>query len=383
MKEIRIHRRTLTSESNERVPKNGALFRPSRLTISRQRRGMSKADLAAASGLSPHSISAYENGKRTPTVDNALRLADAMWYPLDFFYSDEVELITPDAVSFRALARMPARTRDTVTASAALAVMLDQWITERYNRPEVDVPDLSSLNPVAAAEALRAEWGLGSDPIPHVIQLLESRGVRVFSLASKGGGRSLEEVFGLSMRWHGTPFVFVNMQVTVERARFSLLHELGHLVLHRADETDSRVAEKEANMFAGYMAVPASRVCAEASFFDSFGDIINAKRKWRTSAMSYLYRMHEEGILDEWRYRELCVRFRRDYGTTEPNPTEEYESSRLLRQVFDDLRAEGGREVVASALDIPLSELDDLIFRHTLTPIVGSAYSKANLKLMD
>ena len=383
MTKIRTHRPMPTSTSTGEELEKESVFRPSRLTLARQRRGMSKTDLAAASGLSPNSISSYEKGKRSPAEQSAARLADATRFPLRFFFATEAELVAPEAVSFRALSKMAARKRDIVTATAALATQLDAWITARYTRPDVHVPDLSGLGPAGAAEALRAEWGLGSEPIHHVVHLLESRGVRVYSLAVTASGLNLDEVFGLSMWWNGLPFVFVNMEVTAERARSSLLHELGHLTLHRDEKTDSSLAETEANTFAGHMSVPSSRIRAEANRYDSFEDIVAAKKGWRTSALLYVYRMHEEDVLDEWRYRELCVRLRRDYGKNEPDPMSEYESSRLLRQVFDDLRADGGRELVANELQIPLSVLDDIVFMHTLTPTSGGLLGASSLKLVD
>lgn len=365
---LQLHRAKADSESNAEKRREGAAFKPARLTLARERRAMSKADLAAATGLSPNSISSYESSKRTPTDENVEKLAQATRFPISFFFGPDPDLVEAEAVSFRALARMAAKKRDIVTSSAAIAAeVVDAWITEHYERPEVRVPDLSDLSPDLAAEVLRAEWGLGVEPIGSVIQMMEERGVRVYSLAASDTEYDLDDVFGLSMWFDGTPFVFVNMAMTAERVRFSLLHELGHLVLHRNESTDTRVAEKEANTFAGHLQIPTSVLKAEARSWDSFEDILERKERWGAAAIAYVYRMHEADIIGEWRYRELCVRLRRDYGKSEPRPIAHSESSELLRQVFDDLREEGGRRYLADDVDVPVDVLDDLVFMHILT----------------
>jgi Zn-dependent peptidase ImmA (M78 family) len=329
------------------------------------------ADLAALAKISPASVSSYESAVRAPSPTTASRLAEALQYPLAFFYLPDIDLVEAEAVSFRALARIPAKKRDMVTGAIAHAQSVDRWITERYERPDVDVPDLSGVAPVEAAATVRSAWGLADGPLPSVIGLLESKGVRVYSLGTSSAPWDLDEVFGISMWRDGIPFIFINLNVTVERVRFSLLHELGHLVLHRADDPDTTRTEKQANTFAGHFGIPSSFLTAEFTPFDSFPDILESKKRIRASAMSYVYRLNEDGLIDEWRYRELCVRLRRDYGKDEPEPMVEKESSSLLRQVIDDLRPEGGGSYLAKELAIPESEIDDLFFGHVLTSVDG------------
>lgn len=75
---------------------------------------------------------------------------------------------------------------------------------------------------------VRAHWRIGELPIGNLIHLLESKGVRVYSLAEQG--KSLD-AFSL---WHqNIPFVFLKTNKTAEHSRMDAAHELGHLVLHR------------------------------------------------------------------------------------------------------------------------------------------------------
>lgn len=57
----------------------------------RKERHLSSADLAALIGVDPSTISNWQSGRRIPTIDYAVRIADSLNITLD-------ELVTPDAV---------------------------------------------------------------------------------------------------------------------------------------------------------------------------------------------------------------------------------------------------------------------------------------------
>jgi Zn-dependent peptidase ImmA (M78 family)/DNA-binding XRE family transcriptional regulator len=333
---------------------------------------MSKVELASLADVSPNSITNWEKAKNIPRDENIECLAQALEYPVDFFFQGEAPLVNPETVSFRALSRMPAPQRDQVIGAAGLAVELDKWIDERFERPEPKVPDLDRLEPATAAEAIRSEWGLGHGPISNLVHVAERAGIRVYSLAPAQGDDGLGAIDALSMWWDDTPFIFLNTSQTVERVRHSLGHEIGHLVLHGDGGPTGQTAEKEANRFAGNLLLPTESLIAEAKRYFSFDEILEAKKSWKVSALAYVYRMNEEGLLDKWRYKELCIKLRRDYGSAEPSPVRAPETSQVLRKVFSHLQAEGGRAAVASDLGITVDDLDSLIFSQTLTPIDGA-----------
>jgi Zn-dependent peptidase ImmA (M78 family) len=72
-------------------------------------------------------------------------------------------------------------------------------------------------------------WGLGTGPRPNLLQLCESRGIRVFALAPFA-----DAVEAYSIWRNDIPYVFLARRKAPERLRFDLAHELGHLVLHSA-----------------------------------------------------------------------------------------------------------------------------------------------------
>lgn len=338
------------------------MFRPSRLSLARQRRGMTMTDLAAASGVSAKTISDLERGKKQGIAPETMdKIAGVLRFPPQFFYLGEPPAVTPESVSFRSLARMSARNRDEAISAAAGAIELDAWIEQRFNRPEPAVPDLRGQDPAAAAEAVRAEWGMGMKPVPNLIHLLEAKGVRVYSLAHRGG-----DMDAVSLWFGEKPFVFLNTLGTAERSRYDAAHELGHLILHRHGGPEGQDAEREANAFAGAFLMPKADVLANAPRRPTLGTIISTKARWGVSAMALVYRLHELGLLTEWTYRQLCIRVRKQFGSSEPLSLPR-ESSQVLNKVFGSLREMGvSLKSVARDLCTTPDDLSDLVFSLTM-----------------
>lgn len=348
-------------------------FRPDRLRLARMQRGLSKAALAASSDLSRRSITAYEKEGRSPQQESVKKLADALGFPVDFFYKPDPTIPEPENVSFRALSKMSANQRDSVLATIGLAVDFDQWIETRFERPTPDVPEFKEQDPEAAADAVRAAWKLGNRPIPNMIDLLEAHGVRVYSMSP-----ATDAVDAVS-RWHdSTPYIFLNTNSTAERGRFDAAHELGHLVMHGHGGPAGREAEKEADAFAGAFLMPRSDVFAHAPNRPTLRRIIKAKKRWGVSAKALTYRLHELDVIEYWRYRKLNIRISSEFGKEEPN-SQQRESSQVLDKVFSALREQGvGRKDVARRQDIAVDDLDELVFSLVLTPIDGTGGSTSS-----
>src|SRR6202035_5431069 len=157
-------------------------FNPARLTLARCRRGLTKVALANQVGLSARRIAAFENEGDLPPASTIQALAESLGFPQSFFFRPAPPLPSPHGVSFRSLSRLPATRRDAALAAAAIAIEITQLMETQFQLPYPDLLDLRNVEPATAALALRAAWGLGDDPTPNVIHLLESHGVRVFSL---------------------------------------------------------------------------------------------------------------------------------------------------------------------------------------------------------
>lgn len=345
-------------------------FSPTRFTVARKRRRLTLSQLSEECGVSRQMLSAYANGTKEPTRMTLANLAGVLRVSVDFLTGPEFDEIPEAAVSFRARSKLTARQRDGALGAGAIALLINSWIEQRFQLPNADIPTLSKLTPEQAAEVVRARWGLGQQPIDNLVHLLESRGVRIYSLAEE-----FRDVDAFSMYHRGTPFVWLNTRKSGERGRFDAAHELGHLVLHSEEREPSGTAEEdEANRFAAEFLMPKNSVLAARLSHAPATRILDAKRQWNVSAMALTHRIHELGMSTDWEYRQACVQLSRlGYRSGEPGGMIR-ESSQLLSKVFQAVREDfGSANVVASDLGITPAELNDHVFGLVLTGIDGGS----------
>lgn len=342
------------------------MFNSTRMVLARKRRRMTGKDLAERSGLSAMTISRLENGENTPDDSTVEKLAAALDFPKEFFFARDVDPIPTDAVSFRSLSKMSAKERDAAISAGTLGLELSNWIEARFSLPEPKLLDLSSeSDPEAAARSLRQFWGIGERPVGNMVGLLETHGVRVFSLSE-----NTASVDAFSFWRDGKPFVFLNNFKTAERSILDAAHELGHLVMHRHAgpnpdrvESDDRSTEREANAFASAFLMPANDVRSRMPRFIDADAVIRLKARWRVSAMAMAYRLHQLRVVSEWQYKSLCIELgKRGYRSGEPVGIER-ETSIIWKKVLSQLWSERvSKNEIARELLIPLDELEGLIW---------------------
>lgn len=335
-------------------------FTPSRLSLARRRRGMKMVELAEQIRVDVRNITAYEAGERPPGEATVQDLARVLRFPRTFFEQPDVEPLSEDAASFRSMKSMRAWQRDMALAAGELASEISCWIEDQFRLPAPAIPYLRPADPESAAAEVRTAWGLGVQPVKNMIHLLESRGVRVFSLAQES-----VEVDAFSL-WRGqVPYVFLNTIKSAEHSRFDAAHELGHLVLHRHGVPHGRDAEKDANAFASAFLMPKESVLAHASPIKvvTLDSLIALKRNWGVSVAALALRLSRLQQVSEWHGRTLFMQIsERGYRKREPMPMPR-ETSQILAKVFDALRAEGKTKAdVAHALHMYVADLEALVF---------------------
>ncbi len=333
-------------------------FNPTRLDLARRRRGLMKGKLAERAGISTRILTAYERAEREPSEQTLNSLAGVLGFPVSFFMGQDIDEIPVHGVSFRALSTMTVRQQDQATGAAAIALQLDAWIRERFTIPAPDVPRLPEADPEAASVTVRHAWGLGQRRAPNMVHLLETHGVRVFSLVQE-----CAEVDAFSFWRDGTPYVFLNSMKTAERSRMDAAHELGHLVMHAHGAPSGRVAEDQAQAFGSAFLMPRRSVLADAPRGATAKQIIRTKREWNVSAMNLAHRMHRIGLLTDWQVRSAYIQLGQlGYRDDEPGGIDR-ESSQILPKVFAALRGEGmTRAHVARELRVPVDELNRAVF---------------------
>jgi Zn-dependent peptidase ImmA (M78 family) len=128
-------------------------------------------------------------------------------------------------------------------------------LARRHERPKLPTLSVSSAADVEeAADKLRSDWHLGHDAIPSMVALLEDHDIQVIELAAH------DHFDACALESDGRPFIVVRTGAPVDRVRFTLAHELAHLVLQHPS---GKLPEGLANRFAGAFLVPADTAMRE------------------------------------------------------------------------------------------------------------------------
>lgn len=325
---------------------------------------MSKKGVADVIGVSTNTVHRYETGEISPSDENLRSIAALLEFPIEFFGGSDIDQPRRDNASFRGLSSKTNLVMDAALASGALAYVFDDWVSHRYNRVELNLPEYpADMPPQTAAKLLRQHWRLGDKPIGNMVHLLEAKGIRVFSLAENN-----KDIDAFSVWRNEVPYVFLNRFKSAERSRFDAAHELCHLCLHKhggaAAEKKNSPIEKDAQAFAGAFLMPEADVRSIVTKpIYSVDDLLSYKKRWRVAAVALAYRLLELGIIKSSRSNSLYVEMsRRGWLKDEPNGIQR-EQSGLWQQIFDDLRKLGiHKSQIAHETGVPTQELEALLF---------------------
>ncbi len=290
-----------------------------RLKRAREALGLSLRDLEALiqEQVSAQAIGKYERDEMMPSSSVLLALAKALEVSPEYLLSQrEIELA---GIDFRKAPH--ALSKD---ERAVEAVVLDQ--VERYLELEelvhgVDEPwqapqggefVLRTVEDAEqAAESLRRLWSLGIEPIPIMAELLEDKGIKVIALGlpeSVSGSKAMIQRPGLPE----LPVIVVNQKHNGERQRFTLAHELAHLVLRSSSLSDSE-QEKAADRFAGAFLMAKEmmvRLLGSNRKSISLGELAELKKLFKVSIASLVVRCSQLGILPKAAYARLWAQIR-------------------------------------------------------------------------
>lgn len=229
------------------------------LRLARQRLGLTQKDAATRLGTVQPVLSRLENGVSDPDAALLLKAAHVYGIPQEFFDLRDPVYGPPVSVHtmLRGKADVSSRELDMITAELNIRLMhLRRFLEAVDYNPTIDIPTLDVEqygSPERIAATVRAHWRLPPGPIKNLTHLVERAGIVVgWSLFGDAS------VSGATFRVPGhPPLILLNANHPADRMRFTLAHELGHLVMHRFPTT---TMEDEANEFASCLLMPTSDI---------------------------------------------------------------------------------------------------------------------------
>lgn len=309
-----------------------------RIKSGRKLRAFSQQKLADLVGVSKQMISKYEKGLSIPSSSLLIKLAKSLNLDLDYFFSPSLVELGP--VNFRKKSRLSIKRLDAIKEeikqklSNYLEVENILQIDNEFDIP-VQKRKLNSLKEVSdLVLKIRKEWKIGLDPVHNITQLLEDQKIKVIEIEEE------ENLFdGLATLVDGRyAVIVVNKSFPIERKRFTLLHELGHLIL---DLPECSVGEEEdfCNKFASEFLFPRVSVLREFGHQReniALPELIEVQKKYGISIQAIVFRLVDCGILSKHRQTLFYKKINFDRNLKEHINQERFETNEFSHR-FEQL----------------------------------------------
>lgn len=291
------------------------------LTFAREFRGYSQTELSnEIQGLSQSNLSKFEKGLGVLSEEIQKKIIDFLDFPEDFF-NRKINSVIENANY---------RKRATVSKSNVLkfenrcrivGYVIDE-LSESIEWPDFTLAPLNvddGFSPDYIANYTRRLLRLGKDePVRNIYSLLESSGIILYEINAD------EKFDGVSfITDKGFAVIIVNKNFSNDRKRFTIAHELGHILMHNENNfpiSSFRDKEKEANQFASEFLMPADSIRNTLRYL-KINELGELKNYWLTSMASIIRRAKDLKCIDENRYKYFLIEMSRS-GYTKREPIE-------------------------------------------------------------
>ncbi|TGM04721.1 ImmA/IrrE family metallo-endopeptidase [Leptospira yasudae] len=290
-------------------------FVGSRLEIARESRGLNQADLVKLSGFSQSQISKFESGEKNPNLSDIELFSKILEYPISFF-NKKIQNQEVHIDFFRKGKSVPAKTTRRIKAvvnrvRSELGTLFENIELSPFYSPE----GISSNDPYYAANEIRKLWKIPKGPIINLLEIIESQGIPIVPFQFHED----EKFSGCAIQFQQEqPAIIFNRNHPMDRIRFSIAHELGHVFLHHFGnfedsaipfEFRENLRESQANDFASEFLMPAEEIKNDLMRL-SIDKLQSLKFKWRVSMAALVQRAKKLETIDQNRY----IYFRKEFS---------------------------------------------------------------------
>jgi Zn-dependent peptidase ImmA (M78 family) len=314
--------------------------------------------LAKAIGVTQGKICKIELGVLKPSesdlqaICRVLRFDESLLTDADLIFGLGGDFLYRRRVSLSGRARRRIEAEANIRRLQVDRLLRSAKIESRFGFPAHHIEEFGD-QPERVARAVRRAWKIPGGPIANMTRLIESAGGIVFAVDFE-----TDLIDGTNIRIPGRPpLFFLNKNVSGERHRFNLAHELAHAVMHFSTVLGD--AEKEANQFAAEFLMPAEEIRPDLRNLD-LSDAARLKSVWGVSMAAIIQRARDLGRLTESNYRRLFTVLSASGQRRRENFPLEFEKP----EAFDNL-VKWHRQKLSLGDD----DMDKLLFTGQLGPI--------------
>ena len=331
------------------------MVNPIWLVVARQSRGLTQKKLADALSVNQGWLSRIEGGLRTIPEDKFKAMANLLGYPVEFFNQPDPPQLAGRTDLFYRKTAVPDKVLDKVSSQltiigTALERLLQGVDIDGTDMELIDLDDFhGSIEEIA--QMVRSNWGVSRGPIQNVTKLIEN--TKAIVIPFDFGTRHIDATsFRLS---NSRPLFFMNTSAPGDRLRFTLCHELGHMIMHQGVLRENR--EGEANRFAAEFLMPAHQI---TPYLDglSVAKLAALKLQWRVSMVALLKRAQTLETITTAQAKSLWRQMSR-YKQREPEELDiPIETPYLYQEILDVYQTELKYDIPELCKLLRLSEND-------------------------
>lgn len=340
-------------------------FNPEMLILARESRGKTQAELAKALGVTQSRVSRLEDGFLDLTLDLYAPLEKALDYPIHFYFQRAA--IQGPAPTFyrRNLTLSKTVLRQTVARMNIMRIQIEKLLAAsdmiEVMLPRLE-PDEVKGGVISIAQQVRQLWRIPNGPIRNLTAIAEKAGVLVihFDFGTR-------RIAGCSDWIGGLPVVFLNMHLSPARMRYTLAHEIGHLVMHSLPYDN---AEEQAHMFAAEFLMPSADI-KSMLLPVNLDRLARLKLHWRVSMQALLKRSEDLRLISERTARRWwTIMSKAGYREVEPHENDiPREFPLLLRELVDMHLQDLGYTSDQLAFDLAVRE-EEFIANYNFQPLL-------------
>lgn len=340
------------------------------LAFAREYRGLTQTELTSkVDGLSQSNLSKYEKGLSTLSDDLLRRIMDYLGFPMGFL--DVSIRNEAEDRHYRKKASVGKSDRGTIDRFVSLVAYCYDWMCDMMDFPSFGFTYFDIENgftPEEVARNVRRKLRLGNDPVRNIINLIEANGIVVYMWDCR-----FDDFDGVSLiSDKGNHIILVNRNMSNDRQRFTLAHELGHILMHQNVDfvvSESRDREKEANAFASEFLMPSQALRTQLVGM-RFSDLPTLKRYWHTSMAAIVRRSYDLGCIDRTKYTTFMTELSRNgWRKNEPYPVS-IDSAVLFNSAYSLLSSELGysNNTIAELTSLPLDVVNRVYNSRRIVP---------------
>jgi len=328
------------------------------ITLARESRGLTQKDLSSKiPSLNQGNLSKIERGQLNASIDLMRSIANTLNYPLSFFYQKEV--LTPisnfyyrkrTSVSKRTISKFEAQV-DIIRKS--VDILTKDVEMEEFRFPQIEIGVHNK--PKDAAIAVRQFLKIPKGPISDIITALENHGIIVYFIDADEEGIDGLTTFTDNAR----PIIFINQNYPNDRKRFTLSHELGHLVMHIPFVLEEwRDEELEANQFASEFLMPDLDCRADLHSF-KFNRLADLKSYWRISKAAIIRRAYDLNFITYETYQYMIIELGRRGERKVEKGYVEIDEPKLLHEIINLHLADSSKHDLANVISLSERDFED------------------------